>query len=195
MVNNPGSMPAADAELMMRYVSGDDGAFDALYQRVGPQLHRYLLRMARDKALADDLLQLTFLKVHRARSAYVEGAAPLPWLYAIAHRTFLDEVRRVKRARVRVAATDVLPEQAATLSGEDARFAREPVDAEKLSQVLEALDTLPTNQRQALTLTKIEGRSIAEAATIAGTTEGAMKLRAHRAYKALRQRLITETAA
>jgi len=188
-------MPAGDAELMERYVSGDTGAFDALYQRVGPQLLRYLMRMARDKALAEDLLQLTFLKVHRARAAYVKGAAPLPWLYAIAHRTFLDEARRRKRAKVRVGASDELPEQAANLRGEDARTAREPVDAEKLDAVMRALEKLPNNQKQALLLTKLEGKSIAEAAEIAGTTAGAMKLRAHRAYRALRQQLAGDRAA
>ncbi len=187
-------MPSDEAELMARYVSGERGAFDALYQRVGPPIFRYLMRMARDRALAEDLLQLTFLKVHRARSAYVVGAAPMPWLYAIAHRTFLDEARRRKRAKVRLTSGDALPEQPANLQGKDIRHASRPVDAERLGQVHAAMEKLPANQRQAITLIKIEGKTIAEAAEIAGTSKGAMKLRAHRAYVAIRVQLAGETS-
>ena len=182
-------MPASEAEMMQRYVSGEPRAFEQLYQQVGPPLFRYLLRMANDHALAEDLLQLTFLKVHRARSAYVLGAAPMPWLYAIAHRTFLDEARRRKRARVQLSPSSDLPEQAASLRGNDVRYEREPIDADQLAAVMAALDELPTNQKQAVLLTKIEGKSIADAARIAGTTPGAMKLRTHRGYQALRNRL------
>ena len=177
------------ARLMQRYVDGDASAFEELYSSVGPQLRRYLLRMTRDPAVADDLLQVTFLKVHRARSAYIRGAEPLPWLYAIAHRTFLDEARRRKRARVRVAATDTMPEVAADLRGHEATSAPEPTDPALVAQVLEALDKLPESQRQAVFLVKIEGKSIAEAAEIAQTSPGALKLRAHRGYKALRKAL------
>ena len=53
----------------------------------------------------------------------------------------------------------------------------------------DALGALPTQQREAVVLTKLEGKSVAEAATIAGTTVGAMKVRAHRGYEALRKLL------
>lgn len=177
---------------MELYVDGDARAFEALYQEVGPRLRGYLLKMTGDPSLADDLLQLTFLKVHRSRSAYIRGAEPLPWLYAIAHRTFLDEARRRKRARVRVPQGEELPEVAADLHGRDAAKAVDPPDPELLSRVAEAIEELPPNQRQAVVLIKIEGKSVAEAAAIAGTTSGAMKLRAHRGYKALRARLAGE---
>src|SRR3977135_2512173 len=93
----------ADAkQLMQRYCDGDAGAFRELSALVAPRLLGYLLKMARERALADDLLQQTFLKVHRARAAYVRGADPLPWIYSIAHRTFIDETRKHKRAGGRV---------------------------------------------------------------------------------------------
>lgn len=174
---------------MELYVDGDARAFETLYQQVGPRLRGYLLKMTGDPSLADDLLQLTFLKVHRSRSAYIRGAEPLPWLYAIAHRTFLDEARRRKRARVRVPREQELPEVAADLHGRDAKNAVDPPDPELLARITEAIEELPPNQRQAVVLIKIEGKSVAEAAAIAGTTGGAMKLRAHRGYKALRARL------
>ena len=94
---------AGEADLMTRYCDGDADAFRELYSRIAPRLVAYLIRMCGERATAEDLVQQTFLKVHRARSAYVRGADPVPWMFAIAHRTFLDEVRRRKRARVQVA--------------------------------------------------------------------------------------------
>ena len=167
---------------MERYCDGDASAFRELYALLAPRLFGYLLHMARDRAVAEDLLQQTFLKVHRARAAYVRGADPLPWIYAIGHRTFLDEARRQKRAIVNVDKEGEVPEVAA-----------EPPppgpDPEIAKAALAALEELPPQQREAVILTKLDGRSIAEAAEIAGTTPGAMKVRAHRGYVALRKAL------
>jgi RNA polymerase sigma-70 factor (ECF subfamily) len=177
-------------ELMQRYCDGDAGAFRELYALVAPRLLGYLLKMSRERALADDLLQQTFLKVHRARGAYVRGADPLPWIYSIAHRTFIDAARKQKRAVVRVGTDDELPEVAAGLTGEsDDRRDDVRGDPELVTATLDALAALPAQQREAVVLTKLDGKSVAEAAEIAGTTVGAMKVRAHRGYEALRRLL------
>src|SRR6267154_2081097 len=134
----------ADAkDLMQRYCDGDAGAFRELYALVAPRLLGYLVKMTRDRALADDLLQQTFLKVHRARTAYVRGADPLPWIYAIAHRTFLDEARRAKRAIVRVGDGDDIPEIKAGLTGESDDRRDEPADPEAVRAAMAALAELP----------------------------------------------------
>lgn len=177
---------------MERYCDGDAAAFRELHALVAPRLFGYLLHMARDRAVAEDLLQQTFLKVHRARTAYVRGADPLPWIYAIAHRTFLDEARRQKRAIARVDPEGEVPEVAAVIDGRsqaEAAAAAPGHDPELAKAAIAALETLPTAQREAVVLTKLDGRSIAEAAAIAGTTTGAMKVRAHRGYVALRKLL------
>ncbi|HEX4417118.1 MAG TPA: RNA polymerase sigma factor [Kofleriaceae bacterium] len=175
---------------MQRYCDGDAGAFRELYALVAPRLLGYLLKMSRERALADDLLQQTFLKVHRARGAYVRGADPLPWIYSIAHRTFIDAARKQKRAVVRVGTDDELPEVAAGLTGEsDDRRDEVRGDPELVTATLDALAALPAQQREAVVLTKLDGKSVAEAAEIAGTTVGAMKVRAHRGYEALRRLL------
>jgi RNA polymerase sigma-70 factor (ECF subfamily) len=177
-------------DLMQRYCDGDAGAFRELYALVAPRLLGYLLKMARERALADDLLQQTFLKVHRARAAYVRGADPLPWIYSIAHRTFIDETRKHKRAVVRVGEAEELPEVRAGLTGEsDDRRDDTRADPELVSAALDALAELPPQQREAVVLTKLDGKTVAEAAEIAGTTVGAMKVRAHRGYEALRKTL------
>lgn len=181
---------ATEAELMARYCDGDASAFRELHARVAPRLVAYLARMSRERALAEDLAQQTFLKVHSARAAYIRGADPVPWMFAIAHRTFLDEVRRRKRSRVEVAKSERgVPEQPAAIDGAPAEAAPVGADPQLVQAALAALDQLPPAQREAVILTKLSGKSIAEAAAITGATPGAVKLRAHRGYLALRKAL------
>src|SRR5438094_2644998 len=131
-------------DLMARYCDGDASAFRELYAQVAPKLLGYLIKMARVRAVAEDLLQQTFLKVHRARAAYVRGADPIPWIYAIAHRTFLDEARRGKRAIVAVGKDEELPEQQADLGGELPERRDEPrADPELVQAAIDALAQLP----------------------------------------------------
>jgi len=182
---------SVEADLMTRYCDGDAGAFRDLYARVAPRLVGYLQRMCGERATAEDLVQQTFLKVHGARSAYVRGADPVPWMFAIARRTFLDEARRRKRARVNVSRGEGdLPEVPAAMDGSPLADAKPAAaDPELVTAALDALSRLPPAQREAIILTKMSGKSIAEAAAITGATAGAMKLRAHRAYVALRRAL------
>jgi RNA polymerase sigma-70 factor, ECF subfamily len=183
-----------ERELMARYCSGDASAFRELYSRIAPRLLHYLVHMSRDRALAEDLLQVTFLKVHRARGAYVQGADPMPWIYAIAHRTFLDAARKHKRSRVQLSRDgDGVPERVAHISGMAAEDVSEG-DPALGRAAMEALERLPEKQRQAVVLTKLSGKTVAEAAAITGTTPGALKVRAHRGYAALRKALASVEA-
>ena len=190
---------AEAAELMARYCRGDAAAFQRLYALLAPRLLAYLVGLVRDRAAAEDILQVTFLKVHEARSAYLLGANPIPWMYTIAHRTFLDDARKRKRNRVQLTKDGALQaEPTADLTGVSAEVGQDEAarpDPAAAAGALAALAGLPENQRQALLLTKVHGRSTAEAALIAGTTTGAIKQRAHRAYLTLRERLARPGAA
>jgi RNA polymerase sigma-70 factor, ECF subfamily len=178
------------AEIMGRYCRGEAAAFQRLYALLAPRLLAYLFGLLRDKAAAEDTLQVTFLKLHEARSTYVVGANPIPWMYTIAHRTCLDEIRKRKRNRVQLTKEGTLQaEPAADLTGVPVEVGQDEAarpDPAVAAGALAALHQLPENQRQALLLTKVHGRSTAEAAMIAGTTPGAIKQRAHRAYVTLR---------
>jgi RNA polymerase sigma-70 factor, ECF subfamily len=192
MSNEPETREAA--EVMARYCRGDAAAFHRLYALLAARILAYLTGLLGDKAAAEDALQLTFLKVHEARSTYVMGANPVPWIYTIAHRTALDEIRKRKRSRVRLnkEGEGGAAEPAAHITGVAADAHPDPADRPDPSAAagaLAALAKLPDNQRQALILTKVHGRSIADAAMITGSTPGAIKQRAHRAYVTLRQML------
>lgn len=173
-------------DLMLGYCQGNQQAFRALYQLAAPRLLGYLQRLCRDPALASDLLQITFMKVHQSRATYVRGADPFPWLFTIAQRSFLDAQRQRKRSRLELSG-DALPEIAAALDG--GRLEEQPEERAAgpgAAEIAAALARLPASQREAVVLTKFEGKSVAEAAAAIGSTPGAVKLRAHRAYESLR---------
>jgi RNA polymerase sigma-70 factor (ECF subfamily) len=174
---------------MKRYCEGDGASFRQLYALVAPRLLAFLRRRMDERAAAEDVLQQTFLKLHGARRSYVEGEDQIPWLYAIARRTCVDELRRRSRACVRVALRDdgEAPEAEATFSGASAaNDDSEPYVEAEHTAALEALARLPDDHRTALVLTKLQGLSMSAAAAIVGTTEGALKVRAHRGYVRLR---------
>src|SRR5436305_2204240 len=150
---------AGMAAVMARYCDGEARVFHELYVALAPRILGYLTGLAGDKATAEDLLQQTFMKLHQCRSAYVRGANPVPWLYTIAHRTCLDELRRRKRARVRISADGNLPhEPAVDISGSASAEAPAADDA-TVARGMAALASLPEPLKQAVLLTKIHGHS------------------------------------
>jgi RNA polymerase sigma-70 factor (ECF subfamily) len=166
---------------MDRYAEGDDASFALVYDGLAPRLYGYLLRQTRDHTRAEDLLQQTMLHIHRARASFIAGAEVTPWAFAIARRLLVDSVRRGKRE---VLAEDGEPDTESAAGGPRAD---ELVQARELAlQVERVLAKLPASQRAAFELIKNEGLSVAEAAEVLGTTVAAVKLRAHRAYQALR---------
>lgn len=184
----PAEPTAAVDAAMGRYAEGDDAAFAALYGGLAPRLRLFLLRLCKSAPVADDLLQETFLRVHRARSSFAAGARVLPWAYAIARSVYIDHVRARAVRKESLTDRDDPPglevASGAENDGEQLSIARQTA-----ARVEDVLARLPVNQREAFVLVRYEGLSIADAARILGATEGAVKLRAFHAYEALRKAL------
>lgn len=171
---------ASIEELMELYVDGSAEAFDELYRRVAPKLLGYLMRLTRHRERAEDLLQITFTKVHRARGSYIRGAPFLPWVLAIARRSFYDERRAAKSRQEELSKDGSLPEP---------RHENRELNNDVAAALERALDELPVKYREAIQLTKVTGLSVAEAAEVLGTSATAVKLRVHRGYNVLRKEL------
>jgi RNA polymerase sigma-70 factor (ECF subfamily) len=173
-----------DADVAMdRYAGGDDAAFGDVYDAVAPRVFAYLQRQTRDAAKAEDLVQHTLLSMHRARGMFMPGSAVLPWAFAIARRLLIDEIRRDKRNVLHHA--DVVTNDS-DLCSTNASPDRQ-AEARELAVILQReLRRLPESQRVAFELMRLDGLSHVEAAEVLGATVTAVKLRAHRAYVALR---------
>src|SRR6202142_4040429 len=94
--------PDSDLEaLMARYQQGDFAAATDLIDRLSPQLHRFFAVQFASRCDADDLLQETWLRIHKVRGTYRPGEPVLPWFYAIARHVRVDHYRKAIRAAVR----------------------------------------------------------------------------------------------
>ncbi len=166
---------ARRARWMADVQRGDRVAYEALLDDVGPLVQQFVRRRIGDPEEAKDVYQDVLLALHRARHTY-EPAWPFePWLFAIARRIV------ARRTGTRLARAEherlvfSLPERAVDGDG-DAKL-----------QIEEAIQALSPTQREALALVKLEGLSMDTAAMRAGTTVGALRVRLHRAYRALRR--------
>jgi RNA polymerase sigma-70 factor (ECF subfamily) len=187
MVKSEADDTAADAA-MDRYADGEDAAFRTVHAALVERLRAFLLRMAKSPALADDLVQETFLRMHRARGSFKRGAKVVPWSYAIARNVYIDQTRMLGVKREKLATTDEDPNLGVD-AGPGANAEELSVANDLARTVEKTLAALPVNQREAFVLLRYEGLSVADAAEILGATEGAVKLRAFHAYEALRSAL------
>jgi RNA polymerase sigma-70 factor, ECF subfamily len=162
-----GALPASDPE-----------APAALVAALSPALLRFFRSQVASREQADDLLQETWLRIHRVRHTYRPGEPVLPWVYAIARRVRVDGYRRTRRITMHEIVMEVLPERPAQV---------EPRD------LLPAFDTLvaalPESQREVVTMLKVGGLSLEEVARATSCTVGGVKQKAHRAYERLRKLL------
>lgn len=167
----------SDDALMARFCGGDERAFGALYDRYANQLALFLRRFVHDEALADDLLQTTFLSFVRARGRYQPTAGVRAWVFSIAANAARDALRRRGVRREESLGPDI-----ERLEGEP-----EPMRDPAMTRAIEdALRKLPADQREAVLLHKLHGLSFPEVAVALGTSVGAAKVRAHRGYQRLK---------
>jgi RNA polymerase sigma-70 factor (ECF subfamily) len=172
--------------LMSAYAEGDDRAFDPLFDTFAPRLLAFFRRSFADASTAEDLVQATFVKMHAARRTYQRGAPVRPWLFTIAARLRIDELRR--RYRKPSSTSDAELEQLEDTS--------EPSAAHTLDQdardraVRQAVDSLPPSQRVVVHLHRFENMTFAEIGKSLAVQEGTVRVRAFRAYKKLRELLL-----
>ena len=172
--------------LMVAYQAGELAAFDKLYAVLAPRLRGYLSSLTWNPSLAEDLLQETFLQIHRSRRTYMPLRPVPPWAFAIARHVFLmDRRARARRAKFETGQLDELPEIPV------------PPAMEQLgtrADVRKALALLGDDGREAVLLHHVWGFSFGEIGAMLGIREGTAKLRAYRATNTLREMLSRETA-
>lgn len=176
---------------MDRYAEGEDSAFGEVYDLLAPRLYGFFVRQTGETSRAEDLVQQTMLQMHAARLSFARGSDAVPWAFAIGRRLLIDSRRRTKKEVLFETAED----DAAALDHKVERFAIPEalaISNEQEGRAAEELERMPESHRTAYMLVRQEGLSITEAAEVVGTTPTAIKLRAHRAYEALRAALGNE---
>jgi RNA polymerase sigma-70 factor (ECF subfamily) len=181
----PAALSAVDLA-MSRYSAGDDSAFALLFSELAPRLRAFLRRMTGSVALADDLMQETFLRIHHARGSFCVGKPVVPWVFAIARNCYVSHARsaraRLDRASASLTALEMLADGSG--GGEQQSMARQTALI-----VERALLGMTAARREAFVLLRYEGMSVSSAAQVIGVSEGALKIRAFHAYEIIRRAL------
>lgn len=167
----PASTDAAlDRDLMRRIQSRDVAALERLYDRHHPVAFGLALKIVRDRGLAEDIVQDAFLTLWRQPERFdpTRGTAR-GWLLAIVHHRSIDRLRRAKTAG-RIA--ELTPDIAAARDADPCERAVERIQS---AQLLSALEHLPTDQRRAIELAYLHGRTHREIAALMNCPLGTVK--------------------
>lgn len=152
-----------------------DDAFEDLYASYGREVYRYALALLRNPAEAEDVTQTTFLNAYRALRAGQRPRRPHNWLIAITHNVCRSRVRFAMRRPKEVPLDDVV-EQLAVPEAE----------RPNVRELMRTIRRLPFNQRAAITMRELEGRSYVDIAETLGVTVPAAEALIGRARRTLR---------
>lgn len=163
------------SEPMERFRAGEPDAIRALYREYSGAVHTVAISIVRDRELANDVVQQTFVKAWRAAASFDDARAIAPWLYSIARHTAIDAVRAEARP---------------TRGGHEPEV-EVPVDSESIEatwerfEVRRAIDALPGEEREVVRRSHLLGHTHEEIAQQLGVPVGTVKSRSSRAHKRL----------
>jgi RNA polymerase sigma-70 factor (ECF subfamily) len=170
------------ASLMRLAQTGDQTAYASLLVLLTRVVRQFARQRLGTVPWLDDVVQETLLAVHNARHTWDAGRPFAPWFHAILSNRMIDVLRREHRVASREIAKDV----EADFAGTPALPERDDIDVEAIRA---AVASLPARQRRVIEELKFEDRSVREVASRLHMSESAVKVTAHRGYRALRRLL------
>jgi RNA polymerase sigma-70 factor, ECF subfamily len=173
-----------DAALIERLRANDLDALGSLFDRYYPQVYRTALAITHENAVAEDIAQDCFLKLHHYANRIDTNLPLAPWLYRVTVNLSYTWVTRRKRRRVSL---DALVDHLMSPAGHSPDQLAE--HAETQDKVRKAVDGLPFNQRVVVVLHYLNGLSLDEVAEVLECPVGTVKSRLHYAREALRRKL------
>jgi len=173
-----------ELRLVARLKAADPAAFEAVYEAYRPRLFSFLVRLARRRDVAEDLLEETWLRLVGRVETLRDDARLAPWLFTVARNLYFSWRR--SRGVDEMRTTDLDPAWPAPERGDSPFEAAARAELERRME--RALARLALRDREVLLLVGVEGMSPAEAADVCGLTAPALRARLHRA----RGRLLAE---
>lgn len=171
----------------------DQTNFERDAMQYAPQLYSAALRMTRNPADAEDVVQETFLKAYRAYDSFTEGTNLKAWLYRILTNTYINRYRKKQRRPSEVELGELqdlyLYKRLGEHSGAQESAEKEALDMFVDEDIIDALESLPENFRLPVLYADVEGFSYKEIAEILDVPIGTVMSRLHRGRKALQRKL------
>jgi RNA polymerase sigma factor (sigma-70 family) len=171
----------SDNALMLKVKNGDIGKMGMLYERYHRQLYRFLFNMTRQRELSEDMVQNIFLRMLKYPEGFMGFGEFKMWMYHIARNAVYDHFRKVKRTPAHSDLTNY-EERTEGEQSSDARMEKE----EEIKTLETAMGKLSDENRELLILCRFQELKYNEIAKILNTTEGAIKVRVHRALNQLK---------
>ena len=171
----------SDNALMLKVKNGDIDKMGLLYERYNRQLYRFLFNMTRQKELSEDMVQNIFLRMLKYPDGFMGFGEFKMWMYHIARNTVYDHFRKVKRT----------PAHSDLTNYEDRIDGQQNADTQmekeqELKMLETAMGNLSDENRELLILCRFQELKYHEIARLLNTTEGAVKVRVHRALNQLK---------
>ena len=171
----------------------DQANFERDAMQYAPQLYSAALRMTRNPADAEDVVQETFLKAYRAYHSYTEGTNLKAWLYRILTNTYINKYRKAQRRPSEVELGELqdlyLYKRLGEASGASQSAEADMLDEFVDTDVIDALESLPETFRLPVLLADVDGFSYKEIAEMLDIPIGTVMSRLHRGRKALQKKL------
>ena len=162
---------ASDEDLMRRTQNGDKQAFSIIYERYSQAVLSYLYRMLGNVEDVESIGQEVFLRAFKFAPSYRYPQKFSTWLFTITRNLAINQTRRRKRSPIRNVTE--LNLEGVELSGDPRKVAKQATDnlekREEIARVLEALDDLPTDQKEVIVLGVFQDLSYAQMEQITGT--------------------------
>lgn len=168
----------ADGELIARIARDDDTAMEALYGRYHVRLYRFLIRLVRDEAVAEELTNETFMEVWRTAGKFEGKSAPATWMFAIARYRAASLLRRKRDAEI--------DDESAGQIVDDADTPEVAVQKkDKATAIKICLEQLTVEHREVIDLVYYHGKSVRDVSEIVGIPENTVKTRMYHARRRL----------
>ena len=183
------SVEASDHDLMLAVRAGDLRRLGDLFERHHGALYGFFVRLTADRDASEDLVQMVFHRILKYRHTYRDEGKFSAWTYHLARRVLADHcaARRGRTVRSQAGESEIawenLPDQGPSPASRAAQ-------ADDVALLGRALAALPAEQRELLVLARFQHLSHEEIARLLDTTPGAVKVRVHRAFAALRERFL-----
>jgi len=182
------ALPRAYEDQLVERAKSDADAFGELYDHYFGQIYRFAYSRTRDRDAAEEITQEVFMKALRAMPRYRPSGHPFSsWLYQISANAIADHFRQQRPQASLDAAVEIVDPSRPV--------AERVVESTEAARVWAAIDSLPKQQRTAMTLKLGEDLKLAQIGEIMGKSEGAVKLLIHRGMVGVRQRLGAITTA
>jgi len=180
-------MEPSDHDLMLAVRTGDLRKLGDLFERHHGPLYGFFVHLTRDRDASEDLVQMVFYRILKYRHTYRDEGKFSAWIYHLARMVAADHFTSRRGRHLRPAASDTAPDWE-ELPDDTPSPAARVTTADDLALLDRALAVLPHEQREILVLARFQGLSHEEIARLFDTTVGAVKVRVHRAFCALRDR-------